>query len=125
MAHVLRATATAGMKDIGGAVESMQEAAKLDPIADDTIIDLATLQLSQGKRAEAEAGFKQAVAVAPKAVQPRLSLAGFYWSHRPTRAQAEAELQQAVPSIRTCGPRTWRLRDSIALPTVPLWPRRR
>jgi Flp pilus assembly protein TadD len=80
------------MKDLDGALESLQEALKLDPTSSSTLVDLATVQLSQGKRAEAEAGFKQAVAVAPKSAQPRLALAGFYLSTN-ERAAAEAVLE--------------------------------
>ena len=87
-AHVIRATATAGLKDTATAIETLEEALKLDKNRPGTYIDKATLELSQGKREEAEAGFRQAVAVAPKSVEAHVALANFYWA---TGRQAETE----------------------------------
>jgi tetratricopeptide (TPR) repeat protein len=94
-AHILRGTATAGMKDVEGAIESIQQAAKLNPENADALVDLGVLQMSQGKLAEAEADFKQAVAVAPKSPEPLLSLAAFYFTSK-RMADAEATLLRAI-----------------------------
>jgi tetratricopeptide (TPR) repeat protein len=95
MAHTLRATATAGMNDVNGAIQSLTEAAKLDPDRSETLIDLAVLEFSQGKLDEAEAGFKQAAQLAPKSPDPLLALAGFYYKAKRID-DAEATLKRAL-----------------------------
>lgn len=95
LAHVVRATASAGLRETDSALTSLATAVKLDPNRGATYMDLATLQASAGQNAEAEAGFKQAVTVAPKSVDAYLALAGYYW--RTSRAkEAEATLTTAV-----------------------------
>jgi tetratricopeptide (TPR) repeat protein len=87
LAHVLRASATAGLKDTDAAIATLEEAVKLDPKQSEALINLAALQASQGRQAEAEAGFKQAVAVNPKSIGSYLALANYYWV---TRRPAES-----------------------------------
>ena len=78
-AHVLRASAPAGLKDPSGAIATLEEAIKLDPTRSDSVVSLATLQAAAGRMKEAEAGYKQAVTVDPKSPDARLALANFYW----------------------------------------------
>ena len=67
-AQVLRGNALAGLKDFDAAVSEYQDAIALDPSQAAAYSNLATVQLVQGKRVEAEATFKKAVAAAPKSV---------------------------------------------------------
>ena len=94
LAHIIRATAAAGLRDTEGALTDLESAVKLDPTRSASYVDLATLQAAQGKSAEAEAGFKQAIAVAPRSIEAHLALANYYWTtERP--AEAEATLKRA------------------------------
>jgi putative PEP-CTERM system TPR-repeat lipoprotein len=78
-AHVLRATAWAGLRDNDDAIKSLQEAIELDPNRVGSYLDLASIKARVGEHREAEAGFKQAIAIDPKAIAARLALANYYW----------------------------------------------
>ena len=95
LAHVLRASATAGLRDTEGALTSMRAAIELDPTRANSYVDVGAIQAAEGKSAEAEAAFKQAVNVGPKSVQAHLALANFYWASN-RRAEAEQALEKAV-----------------------------
>jgi tetratricopeptide (TPR) repeat protein len=94
-AHLMRATALAGLKDSAGAIDGLKEAIKLAPTRSGSFLDLASLELAQGRRAEAEAAFKQAVVVSPKSIPARMALANFYWATS-RRSEAEETLVAAV-----------------------------
>ncbi len=68
-AQVLRGNALAGLKDFDAAIAEYQDAIALDPSQAAAYNNLATVQLVQGKRVEAEETFKKAVAAAPKSVR--------------------------------------------------------
>ena len=77
-ALILRANAMAGLRDVPGAIQEIEEALQLD-LGDGRIYtSLGTLQLLQGERAEAEEAFKKAVEVSPQSIYARLGLANFY-----------------------------------------------
>jgi len=86
-ALVLRANALAGLTDIDGAIAQIQQAIALDPTASSQA-NLGMLEFAKGRREEAEAAFRQAVATDPKSVLAQLSLAQFLWA---TGRGAEAE----------------------------------
>ena len=94
-AHILRAAATAQLRDTKGALESLNQALELDPARSSIYLDVGAVQAAQGKQAEAEAAFKQAVVVGPKSVPAHLALANFYWLTN-RRAEAEQALKKAV-----------------------------
>ena len=95
VAHIVRGTATAGLKNTEGALTAFEEAISLDPGRSASYLDLARLRASKGPNPEAEAAFKQAVAVAPQSIDARLALANYYWAaDRPK--DSEASLQDAL-----------------------------
>jgi tetratricopeptide (TPR) repeat protein len=77
-ALMLRGNALAGLKDLDGGMKDVEAAIKLDPSRGESYANLGQFQLAKGRRAEAEAAFKKAVAVAPKSVTTHLALANFY-----------------------------------------------
>ncbi len=93
-ALVLRANAMAGLKDLDGALEQMQQALQLEPRS--TIqTNLGALEAVRGNLPEAEAAFRQAVATDAKSVPARLALGQFLWgTGKP--ADAEAEFKGAL-----------------------------
>lgn len=94
-AHIVRAHATAGLKDVDEATKALEEAIKLQPERSASYVRLASLQLATGRRAEAEAAYKQAISMAPNVVGPHLALANYYWmSGRP--AEAEGAIKAAL-----------------------------
>jgi tetratricopeptide (TPR) repeat protein len=94
-ALVTRGNALAGLKDVSGAIDDIQQAIRLDPERTLTYRDLAGLEVAQGNLPKAEETFKEAITLAPKALEPRLALANFYWvSRRP--AEAESAIKEAV-----------------------------
>ncbi|MCX6545025.1 MAG: tetratricopeptide repeat protein [Acidobacteria bacterium] len=77
-AQVLIANATAGLKNLDGAITEIRKAIEFDPKDARTYLNLGALQMASGMKAEAEATFKQAVEIDPKSVTARLALANFY-----------------------------------------------
>ena len=77
-ALILRASAMAGLKDVDGAVREMQQA--LDFAGNDSRLytNLGAFQAIKGDRKDAEAAFKKAVEVDPKAFDARIALANYY-----------------------------------------------
>src|SRR5262245_17921498 len=99
-AHVLRGLATAGLKDLDGAVKDVKTALELDPSRASNYVNLGAIQLALGQSAEAEAALKQAVALAPKDLAPRLALANFYW-----RVGRKDETEQALKEAVAIAPK--------------------
>ena len=94
-AHLVRAAAAAGLRDPLGALAALDVAAKLDPTRSSTFVDRAVLQARTGNLPEAEAGFKQALAVAPTSRDAHMALANFYWAGG-RLAEAEDLLKKAL-----------------------------
>ena len=86
-ALVLRANALAGLTDLDGALQQLQQALQLDPRSS-TQSNLGAIQQAKGDLVEAEASFRQAVATDPKSASARIALGQFLWS---TGRQADAE----------------------------------
>ena len=99
-AFIVRANATAGLKDLPGAIKDMEDAVKANAEDGRVLTSLGSLQLSQGDSAEAEANFKRALQINPNSIEARLALANFYLS---TRQDAEAERQ--LNEARTLSPK--------------------
>jgi len=94
-AQILKGNALAGLKDPDRAVEEINAAIKLDPQDARSYASLGTLELSKGRRDEAEAAFKRAVEAQPASSLAQLSLANFYWSGG-RMAEAEPVLKRAL-----------------------------
>ena len=87
-AHVLRASALAGLRDFENALAEIEEAIRLDPQRGATYTQLGSMQQARGRNDEAEAAFRKALELAPAAAGPHLALAQYYWvSGRPTEAE--------------------------------------
>ena len=94
-AQILLGDALAGLKDMKGALVTMNEAIGLNAQYGLTYINIGRLQIQAGDKAAAEQAFKRAVAVDPKSEPAHLALANFYWSAG-NLAGAEVELKEAV-----------------------------
>lgn len=81
-ARILHAYALAGIKDMDGAVDELEEVITSNPEDSRPQITLGALQATGGNAAAAEAAFKKAVEVDPTSSPAKLSLAYFYWSAR-------------------------------------------
>ena len=87
--------AAAGLKDLGSAVEQVEEAVKLDPGNGTSQAALGWLKMATGQRDQAETAFKRAIEIEPKSVAAQLALARFYWGVGRI-ADAEPALKRAV-----------------------------
>ena len=81
-AQLLLANSLAGLKDLDGAIEEIEEAIKLDPQNTLGYAGLGALKQAANRQDEAEAAFKKAVEVDPRSVPAHLGLANFYWAAR-------------------------------------------
>ena len=99
-AQILLANSLAGLKDLDGAIEEIEEAIKLDPQNTVGYTGLGAMQQAANRQAEAEAAFKKAVEVNPQSVPAQLGLANFYWAARKKdqTAQALAAAYQLDPN---------------------------
>ena len=94
-ATVALGNALAGLRDLNGAVQQLEEAVRLDPARAGSYTNLATLQLSAGRLKEAEGAYREAVAKAPDSTQSRMALAQFFWLTNRLR-DAEEQVLKAV-----------------------------
>jgi len=78
-AQIVVANALAGLKDVDGAVAQAEDAIRVDPGRSETYSSLGALELSRGKREEAERAFTKAVALKPGSASAHLALGIFYW----------------------------------------------
>ena len=93
-AQILLANALAGLRDIDGGIEEIQEAIRLDPENSLGYVSLGAITQTAGRWAEAEAAFKKAVEADSKSVPAYLALANLYWAARKP-AETALALQQA------------------------------
>lgn len=96
-ALLLHANATAGLKDVSGAIREIVEAIALDPTRATAHANLGALELLRGNQAEAEAAYVKAVALDPKNVGAQLAYANFLLSSGRS-AEAEAAIKLALAS---------------------------
>jgi tetratricopeptide (TPR) repeat protein len=94
-AQILKGNAAAGLKDLNGAIDDINEAIRLDPTNARAYANLGAIEMQKGRAAEAESAFKRAVEVDPTSVVGQLALANFYWSAG-RMSDAEAPLTRAV-----------------------------
>ena len=93
-ALMLRANAMAGLKDVAGAITDIENA--VNTSEDGRLYaNLAALRTIAGDTVEAEATFKHAIQLSPKAAEPRVALAVMYLGAR-RAAEAEAALRDAI-----------------------------
>jgi tetratricopeptide (TPR) repeat protein len=94
-ALLLRANATAALKDPAGAVAEIEQAIALRPADSRALVSLGMVQLHRGQAREAEAAYRQALALDPQSVDARLALANYLWmTERAT--EAEQAIRQAL-----------------------------
>ena len=93
-ALIIRATAMAGLKDVPGAIEEIEEAIRTGAEDGRVVATLGALRAVDGQDVDAEATFKRAIQISPSTVEPRLALASFYWS-KGRRKDLEETLDQA------------------------------
>ena len=67
-AQVLLGNALAGLKDVEGAIEEIQEAIELDPGHALGYVSLGALEHAAGRQADAEAAFRKAIDADPKSI---------------------------------------------------------
>jgi tetratricopeptide (TPR) repeat protein len=94
-ALILRANATAGLKDVPAAIQEIEEALELQPAEGRMYTSLGVLRMVGGREAEAEAAFRQAIEVDPSSVEARLALASFHWAGG-READVETVLNEAL-----------------------------
>lgn len=94
-AHILKANALAGLKDIDGAVENFEKALALDPQRSGTYSELGALRLSTGDREAAEANFRKAIDIDPNSAAAHLALSNYLLATR-QMPEAERETRRAL-----------------------------
>src|SRR5687768_17104629 len=71
--------ASAGMKDVDGAIKEIEQAINIDPTRSGSYTSLASLRMAQGDVEQARAAYEKAVAIDPKSIPARIALAMFRW----------------------------------------------
>ena len=94
-ALMLLGNALAGLDDVAGAFEKLNQAIEADPNSGVGYSNLGALQLSRGDRQLAEASFKRAVSASPSSVTARVALAQFYRSQNRSE-DSENALKEAL-----------------------------
>src|SRR5687768_2133623 len=87
--------ASAGMKDIDGAIKEIQQAIEIDPTRSGSYTSLAAFKMAQGDLEEARTTFEKAVEIDPKSIRARIALAMFRWDTE-DRSGAEEAFKTAV-----------------------------
>jgi tetratricopeptide (TPR) repeat protein len=94
-AMLLRANAMASLRDPAGAIGDIEEALKLDPSSGAALVTMGAVKLQGGDVKQAEAAFRQAIAVNPADVNARLALANFFLATKRS-TEAEAVLKEVL-----------------------------
>jgi tetratricopeptide (TPR) repeat protein len=92
---LLRANAMAALKDPEGAIGDIEEALRVQPGDSRAFVNLGAVRMLSGEAKEAEAAFRQAIALAPQSANGHLALANFLWAAG-RQAEAEQALKQAL-----------------------------
>ena len=87
-AHILHASAIAGLGDLDEALETVEEAIALQPERASSYIELATLEMAQGRREAAQVALERALAANPRSPEALVALANL---HRATGQATEGE----------------------------------
>jgi putative PEP-CTERM system TPR-repeat lipoprotein len=112
-AHILLGNATAGLKDVDGALAELEDAVRLNPNQSRSYTQLATLQVISGQRDEAERTFRKAIDVDSSSIPARLALANYYWS-----SGRQAEANRTLIDALTLAPRDLRINRALAVTTI-------
>lgn len=94
-ALMLLGNALAGLNDMSGAFQRLNEAIEADPDSGLGYSNLGALQLARGDKQMAEASFKKAVNASPSSITARIALAQYYRSQNRT-GDSEAALHEAL-----------------------------
>lgn len=95
-AHILKADASAELRQMDQALAEMNTAVQLDPKRSTSYLNLGVLENAKAPDSPAaEADFKKAIELDGKAIQPRLALAAFY-DRSKRYTEAEPPLQDAI-----------------------------
>jgi len=94
-ALTLLGNALAGLNDMDGALDRLNEAILSDPSQGSLYSNVGVLQLARGDRQMAEASFKKAARATPTRAEPRVALAHFYRSQGRDE-EAEQVLLEAI-----------------------------
>lgn len=94
-AHVVLGNALAGLRDIDGALEQLEEAAALDPHAGTLRSSIGVMEGARGRHEDAEAAFRKAIELSPKAPEVHVAFANYLLSRR-RDPEAEQALKAAV-----------------------------
>ena len=94
-AMLLHANAMAALRDPAGAIAQIEEALKISPDSSKAFVNLGVVRMQSGEAKQAEAAFRQAIALEPASVDPRLALANFLWSSE-RAPEAEATLKEVL-----------------------------
>ncbi len=78
-AHILKANALIGLKDLDSAAEQIEDAIKGNPDRGEVYTNLGAIEMDRGDRDAAEQAFKRAAELAPQSLQVHLALGNFYW----------------------------------------------
>ncbi|MFZ0815105.1 MAG: tetratricopeptide repeat protein [Candidatus Sulfotelmatobacter sp.] len=85
----------AAQNNLGSAMQEMQKGIAADPSRSESYLDMALLQLRSNLPELAEADFKKAAELGPRAMNAQMALAGFYQS-RNRMPEAEQQFQHAI-----------------------------
>ena len=89
-ALIVLGNASAGLRDLDGAIREIQQAIELDPSRPESYTNLASLELAQGDREQARTAFEKAVTIDPTSIQARIALAMFRWGTGDTKGAEQA-----------------------------------
>ena len=98
-ALLLRANAMAALKDPAGAIAEIEEAMKASPNDSRTFVSLGAVRMRSGEAKEAEAAFRNAIALDPSSADAHLALANYLWT-----AGRMEEAEHAIADALTLAP---------------------
>ena len=94
-AMLLHANAMAALRDPAGAIAQIEEALKISPDSSKAFVNLGVVRMQSGEAKQAEAAFRQAIALEPASMDGRLALANFLWAAQRV-PEAEATLKEVL-----------------------------
>jgi len=99
-AMLLRANAMAALRDPAGAIAEIEEALKISPDSSRAFVNLGAVRMQSGEAKQAEAAFRQAIALDPALLDAQLALANFLWA-----AQRGPEAEATLKAVLAKDPR--------------------
>ncbi len=94
-AMMLRANALAALRDPAAAITEIEEAIKISPDSSRAFINLGTVRTQGGEAKQAEAAFRQAIALDPSSLDAKLAFANFLLAVQ-RWPEAEAMLKEVL-----------------------------